>query len=1076
MFSIVIGNLILSVMAQAFGTTSRIAHRLFKAFPLKALEILLPSIVGSAVSFSSWALEVNSENFQDRESTDVLYSEEFLIVVALCLGCACPMVVDLLLDINEHGHINNLERFVLLCCLIVPSVVNLVMCRSKTMTLPIYYTMLCSTLVVMFSAITSILSKHGNYSQTIRIAQFASVAWVAVNIYYAFVFATHCTRCIPVVEALYAVVLVLAVAAFSHSGEEAFDFSLLIRISNYNTLSTDDLCWVIFSFTFFIFIAVSAISLTGVVHLHLLQHSLYEVARAACVIVLCTVPVRILRQREALSRREMAMKRAFVRYISHELRSPLNVISMSIDYLKTDIIRSMTEWRALHLPLEERGGGGGDACTHPSATRHPWVERDADGQTVPSAASPSSSSARSHHHCRDDHEHGQRGAPAAKTKTKTERKELQDVEKSLVHCSSDMERACDAARGVLTDLLMYDSFDAVSKKSELHMSMINAKEMLKEIVESIHGAIEMCRGCVVALSDALLEDDVNVYVDRNALERVLKGLLTNILHHRMSDVEASLHDADQHAFSNRMHVLTQEPLVHVSAVHRSQCCIVSNAHIGVSGGSNRSGSLLLVISSRPINTERVQLLRSSTGLPASAQTPRMLEHRHASRIIPLMLSRAMGKTDSDLDGASVSESDVSYGRSGARGCSPSSEGRHSIDFFQLEGGLVSGLNLLLCERVVSDHGGRTFHGRVAPDTLEIVLPAYTAPPTARQDSLLRLVHQPTDNNGGLTKYLQSGDKSRRYAPAQQTSDSDADARPAAAAAAVASATAGHTHDDGDDDSGSGGGDRGHAHPHARAEVHPTADDASETKDSCGCFSEAQREQHISSSVPMTTVAPPASHHDHEPISPRGVHADTSTAASVPAGAGAGAGKAVAYHDDSVTVQHNAAGHISARGQWTQEKQEQQQQQQQRVLHFLVVDDSAMNRKVICRLLTSMGHTCVEAIDGVPAVEALALALALNGSGAGNNNSSCITSSSSSSTAIDAVLMDNIMVNMNGPEAAQRMRVLGYRGPIIGVTGNALPSDVEDFKSKGADEVIFKPLKRDLFESLLVKYFGANVKL
>ena len=61
-------------------------------------------------------------------------------------------------------------------------------------------------------------------------------------------------------------------------------------------------------------------------------------------------------------------------------------------------------------------------------------------------------------------------------------------------------------------------------------------------------------------------------------------------------------------------------------------------------------------------------------------------------------------------------------------------------------------------------------------------------------------------------------------------------------------------------------------------------------------------------------------------------------------------------------------------------------------------------------------------------------------------------------AIDIVLMDYIMINMNGPEAAQRMRAeLSFRGVIVGITGNALPEELAFFKASGADSVITKPL-------------------
>ena len=61
-------------------------------------------------------------------------------------------------------------------------------------------------------------------------------------------------------------------------------------------------------------------------------------------------------------------------------------------------------------------------------------------------------------------------------------------------------------------------------------------------------------------------------------------------------------------------------------------------------------------------------------------------------------------------------------------------------------------------------------------------------------------------------------------------------------------------------------------------------------------------------------------------------------------------------------------------------------------------------------------------------------------------------------AVDFVLMDYVMMRMNGPEAVQRMRSdLGYTGVVIGITGNALPEDLDTFRNHGADVVLTKPL-------------------
>ena len=59
---------------------------------------------------------------------------------------------------------------------------------------------------------------------------------------------------------------------------------------------------------------------------------------------------------------------------------------------------------------------------------------------------------------------------------------------------------------------------------------------------------------------------------------------------------------------------------------------------------------------------------------------------------------------------------------------------------------------------------------------------------------------------------------------------------------------------------------------------------------------------------------------------------------------------------------------------------------------------------------------------------------------------------------DLIFVDYVMTTMNGPEAVKVMRRdLNFSGGIIGVTGNALPSDLTYFEQCGADLVITKPL-------------------
>jgi len=83
---------------------------------------------------------------------------------------------------------------------------------------------------------------------------------------------------------------------------------------------------------------------------------------------------------------------------------------------------------------------------------------------------------------------------------------------------------------------------------------------------------------------------------------------------------------------------------------------------------------------------------------------------------------------------------------------------------------------------------------------------------------------------------------------------------------------------------------------------------------------------------------------------------------------------------------------------------------------------------------------IEADDGITGLDALRLELA-------------------EGRAVDLVLLDYVMITMDGPEAAKKIRaeVVGYTGPVIGITGNALPEDIAFFKAHGADSVITKPL-------------------
>jgi signal transduction histidine kinase/CheY-like chemotaxis protein len=122
-----------------------------------------------------------------------------------------------------------------------------------------------------------------------------------------------------------------------------------------------------------------------------------------------------------------------------------------------------------------------------------------------------------------------------------------------------------------------------------------------------------------------------------------------------------------------------------------------------------------------------------------------------------------------------------------------------------------------------------------------------------------------------------------------------------------------------------------------------------------------------------------------------------------------------------------------------------------VYDVLVVDDSSLNRKLLCKLFRQSFYTCDEASDGMVAVNKVKARMAQPVRG---------------KSRYDAILMDFVMPVMDGPTATQLIRGLGYTGPIFGVTGNALESDVNYFTTSGVNAVLAKPFDFAHFKRLM----------
>ena len=145
-----------------------------------------------------------------------------------------------------------------------------------------------------------------------------------------------------------------------------------------------------------------------------------------------------------------------------------------------------------------------------------------------------------------------------------------------------------------------------------------------------------------------------------------------------------------------------------------------------------------------------------------------------------------------------------------------------------------------------------------------------------------------------------------------------------------------------------------------------------------------------------------------------------------------------------SIQTTSVTHVSHDASQKEEPSATREHSTEKRFHnILVVDDCAVNRKLLKRILTKAGHSCDDAEDGRVAVEKVQAAMLESG------NSAC---------CYDTILLDFEMPIMNGPTAAEEMRKLGCTSLIVGLTGNLMREDIDFFMEKGANEVLPKPFK------------------
>jgi CheY-like chemotaxis protein len=118
-------------------------------------------------------------------------------------------------------------------------------------------------------------------------------------------------------------------------------------------------------------------------------------------------------------------------------------------------------------------------------------------------------------------------------------------------------------------------------------------------------------------------------------------------------------------------------------------------------------------------------------------------------------------------------------------------------------------------------------------------------------------------------------------------------------------------------------------------------------------------------------------------------------------------------------------------------------------HVLVAEDNKTNQLLISILLEEMNLTYTVVEDGQEAFEAF-----------------------KTSEDYDLILMDINMPNMDGMEAAKRIRQSGHPRqdiPIIALTANVMKEDVAEYLRSGMNDHISKPIDNDLLGKILADY-------
>jgi len=136
------------------------------------------------------------------------------------------------------------------------------------------------------------------------------------------------------------------------------------------------------------------------------------------------------------------------------------------------------------------------------------------------------------------------------------------------------------------------------------------------------------------------------------------------------------------------------------------------------------------------------------------------------------------------------------------------------------------------------------------------------------------------------------------------------------------------------------------------------------------------------------------------------------------------------------------------------------------LNVLVVDDDTLTRKLMSRMLARNGCNVETAENGKAALELAMSARNPFTFTVGEKPRRVQTPYETEGSRYDLIFLDNQMPVMSGVDMVRKLRSLGKRDYVVGVTGNALKEDQEEYIDAGVDAVLTKPVKEEYLKNCL----------